>query len=243
MRIDDIKNKITSVEGWLAPEEVEFLYKQAKKLENKGVIVEIGSYKGKSTICLAGGSEAGKSIKVYAVDPYITDLEHKRFNESKSSFENFKKNIKNAGLEYLIEPIVKKSKDAVKNWNKPIEFLWIDGDHSYAGAKEDFILWEPFVIDGGIIAFHDCDDANVQRVIKECIFTSPYFSEVGIVNRLAFGTKRLRPISLREKIRNRLIFFLIKYRALFRRIPFPKKTLDLMAKFGKKSLRLKKQSE
>ena len=77
MKIDDIKNKITSVEGWLAPEEVEFLYRQAKKLENKGVIVEIGSYKGKSTICLAGGSEAGKSIKVYAVDPYITDFEHK----------------------------------------------------------------------------------------------------------------------------------------------------------------------
>ena len=38
---------------------------------------------------------------------------------------------------------------------KKIDFLFIDGDHSYEGAKQDFIRFAPFVQDGGLIALHD----------------------------------------------------------------------------------------
>lgn len=38
---------------------------------------------------------------------------------------------------------------------EPIDFLLIDGDHTYAGVKRDFELYEPLVREGGIIAFHD----------------------------------------------------------------------------------------
>ena len=36
-----------------------------------------------------------------------------------------------------------------------LDFLFIDGDHSYQGCKEDFALYREFVRDGGLIAFHD----------------------------------------------------------------------------------------
>ena len=36
-----------------------------------------------------------------------------------------------------------------------IDFLFIDGDHSYDGVKKDFELYGPLVRDGGLIAFHD----------------------------------------------------------------------------------------
>jgi len=36
-----------------------------------------------------------------------------------------------------------------------IDFLFIDGDHSYEGAKLDFELYGPMVRKGGVIAFHD----------------------------------------------------------------------------------------
>lgn len=51
-----------------------------------------------------------------------------------------------------------------KNWNdidvwtdkyKQLDFLFIDGDHSYEGVKKDFDMYSPFVKKGGIIAFHD----------------------------------------------------------------------------------------
>jgi predicted O-methyltransferase YrrM len=38
---------------------------------------------------------------------------------------------------------------------RPVDFLFIDGDHSYEGAKRDFELWSPLVRSGGLVAFHD----------------------------------------------------------------------------------------
>ncbi|VVB58861.1 Methyltransferase domain protein [Candidatus Anstonella stagnisolia] len=37
----------------------------------------------------------------------------------------------------------------------PLDFLFIDGDHSYEGVKKDFEMYSPLVRKGGIIAFHD----------------------------------------------------------------------------------------
>jgi len=39
--------------------------------------------------------------------------------------------------------------------NHPIDFAFIDGDHSYEGVKSDFFSYGPMVRPGGIIAFHD----------------------------------------------------------------------------------------
>lgn len=36
-----------------------------------------------------------------------------------------------------------------------VDFLLIDGDHTYEGAKRDWELYEPFVAPGGLIALHD----------------------------------------------------------------------------------------
>lgn len=52
------------------------------------------------------------------------------------------------------------SEKAAKDWKHPnnyldIDILHIDGDHSYESVKRDFELWEPFVISGGAIMFHD----------------------------------------------------------------------------------------
>lgn len=38
---------------------------------------------------------------------------------------------------------------------KMIDFLFIDGDHTYEGVKKDFNMYAPLVRPGGIIAMHD----------------------------------------------------------------------------------------
>lgn len=40
-------------------------------------------------------------------------------------------------------------------YGRKIDFLFIDGDHSYEGVKKDFQVYGKFVKHGGIIAFHD----------------------------------------------------------------------------------------
>lgn len=36
-----------------------------------------------------------------------------------------------------------------------LDFLFIDGDHTYSGVKRDFLMYSPLVRKGGLIAFHD----------------------------------------------------------------------------------------
>jgi predicted O-methyltransferase YrrM len=39
--------------------------------------------------------------------------------------------------------------------DEKVDFLFIDGDHTYEGVKRDFEIYSPLVREGGIIAFHD----------------------------------------------------------------------------------------
>src|SRR5262249_36321608 len=54
-----------------------------------------------------------------------------------------------------------------------VDFMLIDGDHSYAGVKQDFLTYRNFVRPGGVIALHDIlpnrfdRDIDVSRFWKE----------------------------------------------------------------------------
>jgi predicted O-methyltransferase YrrM len=47
---------------------------------------------------------------------------------------------------------------------KRVDFLFIDGDHSYEGVKRDFEMYGPLVRVGGLIAFHDIVPGPVDAV-------------------------------------------------------------------------------
>lgn len=52
---------------------------------------------------------------------------------------------------------------------RPIDFLYLDGDHSYAGVSADFETYEPLVADDGLVAFHDVETSGtgVPRLWSE----------------------------------------------------------------------------
>ena len=43
----------------------------------------------------------------------------------------------------------------IKRANGPLEFLFINGHHSFDGLRQDREAWTPLMADGGIIALHD----------------------------------------------------------------------------------------
>ena len=209
--------------GWLAPSERRFLFKSAAGCSGKAVIVEIGSWEGKSTAYLAGGSKIGKKAKVYAIDPHQDSYAHiPKLGKGISTLEAFKENMLKAGVQDIVEPIVKLSKDAAVGWDKPIEFLWIDGEHSYKEAKQDFNLFEKNVIDGGLIAFHDATYDNVKTVVKEVLLGSGRFIESGIAGSIVYARKAgNRQLTFLEKIRNLWVIFLIDAHDVLRMIKLP----------------------
>lgn len=47
---------------------------------------------------------------------------------------------------------------------RPVDFLFIDGDHSYDGVKADYEMYGPLVRPGGLIAFHDIVPGDAAEV-------------------------------------------------------------------------------
>jgi predicted O-methyltransferase YrrM len=128
-----------------------------------GEIVELGSFKGKSTCWLARGTKRVRREKVTAIDQFTGSPEHQKgmrhedadIAESGSTYSVFRENLKKLEVDDYVVPLVASSEEAARNWDKPIRLLFIDADHSYEASKLDFELWSPFVVDGGLIAFHD----------------------------------------------------------------------------------------
>jgi cephalosporin hydroxylase len=70
--------------------------------------------------------------------------------------------------------IRQKVKETLKG--EMLDFLFIDGDHSYEGVKADYNDYKAFVRPGGLIAFHDIRDCEYHRV-RGC-FVSDFWNEL-----------------------------------------------------------------
>lgn len=185
--------KILELPGMLTQSESEYLWELARLNPGKGVIVEVGSFKGKSTILLARGSMAVNGEPVYAIDPH-KPLAEEGYTEDTEA--EFRRNILQAGVDSHVVPMVMTSEQAAKGWNRPVRLLWIDGDHRYDSVKLDFHLWEPHVVEGGIIAMHDTiRKKGPKRVLWENIFRSDRFERISIVDNIT-AARKVRKTSL-----------------------------------------------
>lgn len=197
--LEDAQALVVDIEGWLSDREARFLYREAQRASADGVILEIGSFKGKSTVCLAMGSSEGNKCQVYALDPHVGGIEQDMWMKGRSSFEDFKTNIAKARVEDVVTPIIRKSQEAATGWDKALSLLWIDGDHSYEAAKADFQLFSKWLIDGGVVAFHDSTQGELPRLIVECL-GSEGFVKLGLIDSITYATKSIgRAKTMRDR--------------------------------------------
>jgi predicted O-methyltransferase YrrM len=54
-----------------------------------------------------------------------------------------------------VEWLRMRSDEAVRGWSRPIDYLFIDGDHSYDAVRRDYEQWSGHVVPDGTLAFHD----------------------------------------------------------------------------------------
>ncbi len=190
-----VKPLIADVPGWLTDEEGEALFELARGCDGRGVIVEIGSWKGKSTICLGLGSRAGNAVRIFAIDPHAD-----------YRFGDFKANVERAGLADLVTPIASLSQPAAKDFHEPIELLFVDGSHEEALVREDFDKWVPKVVDGGWVAFHDTTwTAGPRRVVGRRVYRSRAFKDVRFVVGSTTVARKVAQNSLSDRIRARKV--------------------------------------
>src|SRR3989442_6675255 len=170
--------RVRAAPGFLTERKARFLAFIAAAAPGRGTILEIGSFKGKSTVGLASVSARYGLGKVVAVDPFTapssTDPD---LRGAASSYDDFRRTLAQAGLADQVEVHATFSKNLARGWSRPIRFLWIDGGHTYHGAKQDLDLFAPHLVDGGIVALHDVlhrFEGPIRVFVEDVLRSDPY---------------------------------------------------------------------
>ncbi len=187
-----IHRALMGVDGWLSSRETEFLALLAACPTADGEILEIGSFRGRSTIALALAARLapGRSSRLIAIDPLLDDdpLLSAPLATGRAR-ETFFRNLEQAGVSEDIEFHQAYSYEVVQRWNRPLRLLWVDGDHSYRSTKQDFDLFSPFLADGAILALHDVLSPyeGCIRVFTEDVLRCPRFGAVGLCGSIGWA--------------------------------------------------------
>lgn len=159
--------KSEEIPGWFSYDELyDFFVRQSF---DDSIIVEIGSFLGKSTKYLVDKVKAsGKNIHVVAIDTFKGTLNEEYHQNFVSQFDGdiyqqFSENVDTERITVLKEY----SSDACKYFgNGTIDFLMIDGDHSYEGVTSDINNYFYKMKPGGYISG---DDYNVFNSTTQAV--------------------------------------------------------------------------
>lgn len=151
------------VEGWMTENELRWLANQSEKTTS---VLEVGSWKGRSTIALL---ENCRGV-VYSVDHFKGSDEeiHKRIIEREGSiFSQFAKNVD--PYENLVVVKMDSLKASTLFPDKSIDMIFIDASHTYEEVKRDIAIWMPKA--RKIICGHDYQDGwpEIKRAVDDTL--------------------------------------------------------------------------
>ena len=115
--------------------------------------VEIGSARGKSACFVGRALKDNGHGRLYAIDPHTQTA----WNDvdSVDTYEVLQANLRRAKVDGYVEILRATSDVVARSWNRPIDLIFIDGDHSYDGVRRDWELFSPFLTPFATAVFHD----------------------------------------------------------------------------------------
>lgn len=150
-----------NIDGFMTYLELQILFAIATRVRS---IVEIGSWKGKSTHALLTGCKGD----VFAVDHFKGTLgEEYAHREAKNNPEGvFPQFLENVGSFKNLKVLKMSSLEAVNKFEDlSIDMVFIDADHSYEVIKEDIKAWYPKAIK--FFCGHDYHLLGVKKAVDE----------------------------------------------------------------------------
>jgi SAM-dependent methyltransferase len=144
------------VEGWLTEAQAQRLDRCARAVADGGRIVEIGSFRGRSTIVLARAAPA--SAEVVAIDPHLgSDRGPQEIAAQpelgEQDTQRFRANLERHGVLDRVRHVRMLSSQAPLE--DAIDLLYVDGAHRFGPARADLVRWGARVPDGGRMLVHD----------------------------------------------------------------------------------------
>jgi cephalosporin hydroxylase len=143
----------------------DILYTKAvKNSPNNATFVEVGTWVGRSTSCMAQLIKvSGKNIKFYGVDTFDGSDEdwHREWidmlkEQNLTVLDEFKKHMILCEVDDFVIPIQATSLEASEKFeDESLDFVFIDASHDYDNVLVDINAWYPKVKVGGYISGDD----------------------------------------------------------------------------------------
>ncbi|MEM8618293.1 MAG: class I SAM-dependent methyltransferase [Actinomycetota bacterium] len=187
--LDTVLQRVADVDGWMTDGQAAALYEAAAACPPAGTIVEIGSFRGRSTIVLA--SAAPSDARIYAIDPHAGNDRGPReidgyADEADDDHQVFFANLQAAGVADRVTHLRMFSDAAHDAVDGSIDVLYIDGAHRYGPARTDIMSWGARVRDGGTLLIHDSfSSVGVTTAIARELLAGRRFRYVGRSRSLA----------------------------------------------------------
>ncbi|HEX5871941.1 MAG TPA: class I SAM-dependent methyltransferase [Longimicrobium sp.] len=150
------------VPGWF--DWPDFYREQVRTLPHGAVVVEVGSFLGRSMIFLAQEMKAArKDLRLHAVDTFVGSpsdaaVLHAVERHGGSLRATFEHNLAAAGVDDVVTVVPETSMNAACRFpDRGVDLVFLDGDHAEDAVALDLLAWLPKVRLGGMIAGHDID--------------------------------------------------------------------------------------
>jgi cephalosporin hydroxylase len=181
------------IEGWFDEDTDWPMYaSMVDKYPSGSHFVEIGSWQGRSACCMAVEIiNSDKDIKFDCVDTWRGSEEHQsdpRVVHDKL-YSIFLENTK--PVSHMIKDTRMPSCDASKLYeDNSLDFVFVDGDHTYEGVWSDLENWFPKLKVGGSIVGHDYGNGNFPGLKRAADEFSDKYNTPLAINRHLFTIEK-----------------------------------------------------
>lgn len=160
----------------------------ARHAEGRRRLVEIGIWHGVTTTRLRDAMAPDGVL--FAVDPY--PVGRLGFSAQRYIAQREVAAVANGTVRWLRSTGAEAGRAFATAGEEPVDFVFIDGDHSYEALEGDWTAWSPLVAPGGLMALHDSrstperpiEDAGSVRYTTQVILRDPHFAVIDTVESL-----------------------------------------------------------
>jgi len=170
----------SEIDGWLSDREGEVLYELAKTVPPGQAIVEIRSWRGESTVCLAMGASAGNGSSVYSVDPQ--GEQGPGVGDLRETYPVMVKNLSNAGVRNGVTILSSNAEVAALRRRRNVGLLCMGVFQDYDAIRSAFVAWKPLLLPAAVVAVKDCDQPGPSCFVEEYLKQSDDFSIVRTID-------------------------------------------------------------
>lgn len=193
MTFEEVWQYTDKIGGYYEKPEAELLHRAACEVPEGGLMVEIGTFQGRSSSVLLQVAQT-RRVRVGLIDPFAW-MGKNAESELLKTLEPFR------DVRYLFWK--RYGHEVAPEYNFGIDLIHVDGNHQEDGIRQDCELWLPKLKPGGIACFHDYDRRGpdgieevfpgIKRVVDELTGDWEHFGLAGTL------CARRKPFEITEK--------------------------------------------